>query len=61
MQERESNNTLYAFTSILSVNKIIQRIYLYSKYSIFKNISVPDTTYDNNHVILLIDPVKMHC
>ena len=59
LQERESNNTLYAFTNIPSTNKSIQRIFFHSKHSMLKNIPTPDATYDNDLcVILPIDPVK---
>ena len=56
MQERESNDALYAFASIPSINKEIQRMCLRGKYSTLQNIPKPKAMHDGD--LCLISAVQ---
>ena len=59
LQERESNDALYAFTIVPSTNNDIQRMCLRGKYSILQNIPKPSTDYDGDLcVISAVEAIK---
>ena len=59
LQEREYNDTLYAFASIPCTNTDIQRICSRGKYSILQNIPKPSTEYDGDLcVISAVEAIK---
>ena len=52
MQERVSNDALYAFANVPLTNKEIQRIYSHRKYSMLKNMLKPKTTCDGDLCVM---------
>ena len=59
MNQRDSNNTLCAFTNIPATEKEMQTICLRSKTSIMKNIPLQKVAYDKDlAAIISSDPVK---